>query len=145
MRKMFTLLFVSICTFSFVAAQPNKPTKTDTLNQVDENGKKQGYWKKKYLNGVVRYEGYFIDDKPARFFKHFYKNGKLKATLIYYDNNKSAAAHLYYKDGFLMATGQYFGMEKDSLWRYYNENGKLVASEVYDKGGKNGKIGRAHV
>ncbi|MCB0756798.1 MAG: toxin-antitoxin system YwqK family antitoxin, partial [Flavobacteriales bacterium] len=38
------------------------------LNRKDENGLKQGNWKKLYKNGKTRYEGQFKNDKPVGLF-----------------------------------------------------------------------------
>jgi len=119
-------------------------TKGDTIlpkadNQLDNKGLKQGFWRKYHNNGQVRYEGYFIDDKPCKLFKYYYESGKPKATLIYYNDNRSAAAHLYYeKDSTLMAVGLYYQSKKDSLWKYYSGRGVLVADEFYRRGKKHG-------
>ena len=34
------------------------------LNQIDNNGQKQGLWKKSYENGNLRYKGQFNNDIP---------------------------------------------------------------------------------
>ena len=41
---------------------------SQTINEVDENNKKQGVWTKSFNNGGVRYKGQFKDDKPYGLF-----------------------------------------------------------------------------
>ncbi|GAH37310.1 unnamed protein product, partial [marine sediment metagenome] len=48
-----------------IFAQVPLSDKDTLLNQVDKNGLKQGYWKKYYDNGNIKYEGYFKNDKPT--------------------------------------------------------------------------------
>jgi len=100
------------------------------FNQTDENGLKQGAWKKMHSNGKVRYEGTFADDKPIGLFKYYYNTGKLQAT-----NNHAAdgtvANHVYHTNGKIKAKGVYRSMKKDSLWQYFNKNELLVLEESY--------------
>ena len=70
-----------------------------TINKVDEYGKKQGLWLKKHKNGNLRYKGEFKDDKPQGLFFHYYKSGELQVEKEYFHNGKAVATHFFYKDG----------------------------------------------
>ena len=48
------------------------------LNQIDNNGQKQGLWKKSYENGNLRYKGQFNNDIPIGIFYYYYKSGELQ-------------------------------------------------------------------
>ncbi|MFM1877012.1 MAG: hypothetical protein RL266_2749 [Bacteroidota bacterium] len=100
------------------------------MNRTDENGLKQGNWKKLYKNGKVRYEGQFKDDKPVGLFKYYYENGELQATNNHVGDG-TVANHVYHKNGKIKAKGIYQGQLKDSLWQYFNENEILVLEETY--------------
>ncbi len=113
---------IIICSTGLVSAQQ--------LNQKDENGLKQGNWKKLYKNGKTRYEGQFKDDKPIGLFKYYYENGDLMATNNHIGDG-TVANHAYHKNGKIKAKGIFQYQLKDSLWQYFNENEVLITSESY--------------
>ena len=92
----YTLCIILVIVFSVFAAfgQTIKvKAKTDSINQVDEKGLKQGLWIKKYPNGNINYEGYFKDDRPVKLMKRYFENGDIKSSFIFYDNDRACAAH----------------------------------------------------
>ena len=54
MKKYIFMSLISLFLLKISYAQ----TASDTINQTDKNGKKQGYWKK-IVNDTLKYEGYF--------------------------------------------------------------------------------------
>ena len=61
MKKLILLLFcIPFFTFS------------QSINNVDINGNKQGIWGKTYNNGLIRYKGQFKDNKPQGLFFYYY-------------------------------------------------------------------------
>jgi len=111
----------------------------DTLNQLDINGKKQGYWKKKNKEGICVYEGQFRHDIPYGVFLYFYPDGKLKTKSIYSDNGTIARTISYYPNGRKMAAGKYVFEKKDSIWQFFTEkDGALISQESYVSGEKEG-------
>lgn len=101
-----------------------------TLNQTDENGLKQGQWKKLHKNGKTRYEGKFEDGKPVGLFRYYYPNGDLMATNNHLSNG-TVANHVYHKNGKIKAKGVFRMQHKDSLWQYFNETEILILEETY--------------
>ena len=67
--KKYILLFCM--GFVIMVSQAQNNSSTDSINQTDKQGLKQGFWIKKYPNGNIMYQGYFIDDKPAKLMKRF--------------------------------------------------------------------------
>ena len=112
----------------------------DTIfNRVDHQGQKQGYWKKLYSNGNIRYSGQFLNDQPIGTFKRYYEDQSLQSVMIYRKGQDVAMTTFYYQDGQVAAEGKYIGTEKDSIWDYYSYyGGHLAYQEKYDKGLKNG-------
>jgi antitoxin component YwqK of YwqJK toxin-antitoxin module len=109
----------------------------DAQNFVDDQGRKQGYWRK-WEGGELQYEGQFKDDKPYGKFTYYYPNRGVKAVTYFSAKGSVAHSELFYQGGKRMAKGQYFEMQKDSVWEYYNDQGQLVARESYDRGVKDG-------
>jgi antitoxin component YwqK of YwqJK toxin-antitoxin module len=108
------------------------------INQVDEQGRKQGAWKKYYeSNKKLFYEGQFKDNKQVGTFKHYYKNGKLRSVTIY--RGDTARAEVFNKQGRVIASGKFVNQKKDSIWDYYNNQGHLSQKESYYSGVKTGR------
>jgi len=112
----------------------------DTIfNQTDKQGLKQGFWKVKYPNGLVKYTAYFKNDKPAGLMKRYFEDGTIKAEMIFDATGTKAKSKLYYQDGPLAGEGNYVNSLKDSSWNYYSYYTKTLSNkENYAKGKKNG-------
>ena len=50
-------------------------------NQVDDQGRKSGYWKVDYPNGRTQYEAEFIEGRPVGEMIRYYENGAVKARM----------------------------------------------------------------
>jgi antitoxin component YwqK of YwqJK toxin-antitoxin module len=109
----------------------------DTLiNLLDSQGKKQGYWEKKYPNGKPVYQGYFLNDKPIGEMRRYFENGSLMAVLSYHQNSPRIDAKLFYDNGVLAGEGFYINKDKDSTWRYYSYYTKVITGEETYLNGK---------
>lgn len=116
----------------------NGQTVEDTLNQVDQDGRKQGYWKKHDESGMILYEGSFEADIPVGDFRYYYPDGKTKATSTFYDNGRRSKTTTYHYSGKVMSEGFYVDKLKDSVWRYYDINGIFLKEEFYRNNQRNG-------
>ncbi len=108
------------------------------LNQTDENGLKQGPWRKVYANGNTAYEIYFKNNKPVGTYKRYYELGQIQVIMNYNENGEYASAQVFDEKGFLSAEGFYAGKEKDSLWTYYDSKKQIIKMESYKNGKLNG-------
>ncbi|MBI9066528.1 MAG: hypothetical protein JEZ09_04505 [Salinivirgaceae bacterium] len=136
------ILIVSILVLSVtIASSQNVGQKGDTLvNYSDINGFKQGFWKKNYNDGTLKFEAYFVDDKPVGALKRYDKNGDLYAHLNYDEKGLHASAIFFHNNGKYAAIGKYYGQIKDSIWKYYDEKGQLYLQESYKIGIKHGQF-----
>ena len=74
-----------------VAAQVNTSSAPDTLNRLDDLGRKEGWWqllaplpeKVGYAAGAVVEEGRYTDNKRTGIWRHYWPNGKVKSCLLY--------------------------------------------------------------
>lgn len=129
-----TITIVVIILSSFwVYSQP-----ADSLNKLDNKNRKQGVWKKKYPNGVVRYRGSFTDDKPVGAFRYYSEEGKLKSVVSHAGDGVFSSIRMYDDQGRVQAQGFYSGQKKDSLWVMYDNTGRRVAEERYQNGNPHG-------
>jgi antitoxin component YwqK of YwqJK toxin-antitoxin module len=106
---------------------------TDTLNRLDNAGKKHGYWRK-IERDTLRYEGRFDHGKPVGKFIYYFGDGDIKAITHFSQGGTYASTTLYYTRDHVWATGYYLNEKKDSLWRYYDYNGLLLKEERYSNG-----------
>lgn len=140
MIKKIFLIIVIFFLFWEIQAQ-NVGQDGDTLiNYKDINGFKQGFWKKKYPNGNVKYEGFFLNDKPIGDFKRYDLYQNLVAHLLYDSLGISATVTFYHKGNKVAATGAYYEKEKNKVWKYYSPLGIFYSQESFKKGKKHGQF-----
>lgn len=124
---------------SMLIAQGISAQIVDTVNQVDANGRKQGYWIKYFPNGKVMYRGTFKNDQPIGQMERFFEDGKPRATMIFSEDGNYSESTLFFENGKISAHGFYNGNIKDSIWTYYSYyTDQKVSSETYEMGVKNG-------
>ncbi len=114
----------------------------NTVNQMDVQGRKQGFWTKNDVEGKLLYQATFKDDKPVGEMKRFHPNGKLKAVLNIVEGSEISDAQLFDEKGKLIAKGKYSGQKKTGEWTYLLDS-KVVSTETYLDGLKNG-ISKRH-
>ena len=104
-------------------------------NRIDENGKKQGPWKKTYPRSIaVQYEGQFKDDKPVGTFKYYYPSRKIQAIIKHDENSNRSYAEFFHESGNTLSKGVYINMKKDSIWMNYAPSGRLSSTETFKNG-----------
>ncbi|GHT72832.1 hypothetical protein FACS189456_2420 [Bacteroidia bacterium] len=109
----------------------------DTIfNTLDVQGRKQGFWKKRYPNGKVAYTAFFVNNYVRGDLVRFHDNGKKMAVIHYFDGEQPAFAKLFSTTGALVAEGRYIkdGV-KFGIWKYFKD-GKASLQENYDSVGK---------
>jgi antitoxin component YwqK of YwqJK toxin-antitoxin module len=136
----YNLILVAALTLSLnTIAQSLLPD--TTWNQLDPSGKKQGWWKRYYPDGIIMYTGFFVNDSPRGTLKRYFENGKRKAIMQFSDDGKSSYARLFYMNGELAAEGKYLGTLKDSTWNYYSYYTRTLSLvENYRDGHKSGPV-----
>ncbi len=112
--------------------------KSQTYNQVDENGLKQGVWKKEHSNGNTKYKGQFKDDQPYGIFK-YYNDKAVIVTVLEYVSYDSAIATHYHSNSKKAAYGYYVNQKKEGVWRFYDRTGILSSKETFKEGVKDGE------
>lgn len=110
---------------------------SQSYNKTDENGLKQGLWKKEHSNGNTKYKGQFKDGNPYGVFKYYDSKGGI-ITILEYKSADSAIATHYHSTSKKAAYGYYVNQEKEGVWRFYDRTGVLSSKEEFVKGVKNG-------
>jgi antitoxin component YwqK of YwqJK toxin-antitoxin module len=109
----------------------------NAVNQTDAQGRKQGFWTKKDVEGKLLYQATFKDDKPVGEMKRFHPNGKLKAVLNFVEGSEISDAQLFDEKGKIIAKGKYSGQKKTGEWTYLLDS-RVVSTEAYLDGLKSG-------
>jgi len=112
-------------------------SQTQSINQTDANGKKQGLWKK--LDGsLLVSKGTYKDGYPEGEFTYYYENGTQKGVSIFSEKAQKVSSIAFYRSGVKMSEGNYINKQKDGVWKYYTESNILLAVENYNKGSREG-------
>jgi antitoxin component YwqK of YwqJK toxin-antitoxin module len=103
-------------------------------NQRDEQGRRQGPWQGLYPNGVMRYQGQFVDDMPTGTFRYYYTDGALRAELHHQPGKETVAAIYFHRNRQRMAVGQFSNNQRVGLWRFFSDMGVKLAENHYQNG-----------
>jgi len=115
-------------------------TYSQTKNQRDATGRKQGYWEAVDSKGALVYSGYFVNDQPAGEMKRYYPTGGVRVIMNYDNAGTKIRARFFWESGALAARGNYIGTMRDSVWLYYSNNTKTLSRRVeYVEGKQHGK------
>jgi antitoxin component YwqK of YwqJK toxin-antitoxin module len=130
------ILILLLTLFSSIAAG-QMPSDT---NKTDQQGRKQGYWVKRYPNKVIMYTATFRNDKPVGEFRRYSEDSKLRSVLVYSQDGTRAEATIYHPNGLVASKGLYINQKKEGLWQFYSEyrKGYLICKENYTNNLRNG-------
>lgn len=126
--KLLLAVLIALCTQASFAQDGG-------INRIDDAGKKQGTWIKKYDNGQVRYAGQFEDDVPVGTFFYYNELGSKSSEVTHLDATKSHAK-FFHLNSAVMGEGDYKNQRKEGEWRFYDDQSVLSSVEFY----KDGKI-----
>ena len=108
------------------------------INKMDNNGKRDGVWKKYYSNDRVRYVGQFEHGKEVGVFKYFSASNSDNPIIIkkYHTNDDLADVQFFTPKGTIESKGMMRGKKREGKWLFYHGDGKTVMSEENYKNGK---------
>lgn len=109
----------------------------EKINQLDEQGRRTGVWKKYYDNKNIRYEGQFEAGKEIGVFKYYAELNSEHPILVktYTEGSEIAKVSYFYEGGKLESEGTMKGKNRIGKWTYYNTDGKTIISEEnYENG-----------
>lgn len=107
------------------------------MNEYNENGKMNGYWKEYDKYGKLFSEGIYENGFKTGYWKRYHLNGKILCEGKYINNLKNDLWKEYRLNGSLLSRGNYNNDVKTGCWQYYKHNGKIFAECNYSKN-KNG-------
>lgn len=120
----------------------------DSLNFVDEAGKKQGYWKVTapntdkpgYPNGALVEEGRYTNSRRIGTWRRYWPNGKVMSEISYQMGRPRGDYKTYYPNGNVEEQGSWDLDRNTGSFQRYHPNGKLAQDFVFnDNGVRNGE------
>lgn len=136
MKKLYPILIFIFVFFNFVNAQSYEIYKGDTINVIDKNNFKQGYWvKHKPYSEEKITEGNYVDGKKEGLWKSYYSGGGLKSEITYQHGNKYGKAIIYFENGNIAEEGVWLIDKWVNKYKAYYKNGKLFYAWNYNEYG----------
>ncbi len=136
MKQLFVIcLFVS---FSIISgALPVVCQTNDTINAVDENNMKQGYWIVYDKTNTYKIEeGNYSNNRKTGVWKGYYPSGKIKHEITYVNGRPNGYAKFYYESGIVSEEGVWKGNKWVGDYKYYHKNGQTAYEWKYNESGK---------
>lgn len=127
-----------------VSSQSFELNGTDTINKVDINKKRQGYWMIKakppkldgYPAGNLVEEGAYQNSRKFGLWKKYFPSTKLKSEITYENGRPFGKYTLYYENGNVEEAGSWEKTKNTGDFKRYHENGKLSQQFVFSPEGK---------
>ncbi|MDA9072187.1 toxin-antitoxin system YwqK family antitoxin [bacterium] len=141
------LLSTLVIILSFVLnapAQTFELNRADTINKIDVNRKRQGYWMikaqppkfREYPAGNLVEEGNYINSRKEGLWKKYFPSTQLKSEITYKGSRPFGKYTLYYENGNLEEDGNWERTKNPGEFKRYHENGQLSQSFTFTESGK---------
>jgi antitoxin component YwqK of YwqJK toxin-antitoxin module len=143
MKKLILLIFLfSAVNSSF--AQTYELNGQDTINRIDANNLKQGFWifwgrMKKlpgYADNAKVEEGNYIDSKKHGLWKKYFPTGSVESEVTFQNNRVQGTYVTYYENGKVQEQGTMANGSTVGQFRRFYENGNLHQEWSYNNKGK---------
>lgn len=116
----------------------------DTINKIDVEGKRQGYWKvvgrikklPEYKDDQLVEEGKYTDNKKGGKWKEYYANGNIKNVITFENNRPSGYAVMYHENGKISEEGLWKNNRWVGEYKLYYENGQVQQEFKFNPSGK---------
>jgi len=141
--KKFTLIFLFIvCKVGL--AQSFVLKGKDTVNLVDDQGKRQGKWVltgkllnlPEYAPDATVEEGKYMNSLKVGIWKHYFPNGNLQNKLTFENNRPNGFAIMYHENGKISEEGNWKNNRWVGPYKLYHENGNVQQAFNFNESGK---------
>ncbi|MBK8615114.1 MAG: toxin-antitoxin system YwqK family antitoxin [Flavobacteriales bacterium] len=134
-----TLVGLAMGLFTHAAVQGGTAA-PDTLNRVDEMGRKQGFWrieapkveKPGYTDGQLIEQGRYANSKRVGVWQSYWPSGKVKSEISYQMGRPKGDYVTYYQDGKVEEKGTWDLDRNTGKFQRYHPNGKLAQDFVFN-------------
>jgi antitoxin component YwqK of YwqJK toxin-antitoxin module len=140
----YIIITVFISSSISVAAQKFEIHNGDTINYIDENNLKQGFWKifgrmKKlpdYQPDQVVEQGEYENSRKQGIWKKFFPNGKTKSEIAYVNSRPNGYYKTYYENGELEEEGEWKNNRNVGKFVRKHPNGEVAQEFEFNESGK---------
>lgn len=113
-------------------------------NQIDSNGKRQGYWvitgsmttETGYSPEAKVEEGEYVDSRKEGLWKKYWPSGNLKSEITYVSGKPNGKYSVYYKNGKLEETGNWKKNKNTGEFKRFYSNGNPQQEFIFSEDGK---------
>ncbi len=143
MKKLIYILIpIFVCSIS--TAQSYSIHNGDTINVIDENNLKQGFWrifgKMSNLPGYdpdqVVEEGNYENSRKQGIWVKFFTSGKKKSEINYVNSRPNGYYKTYYENGQVEEEGSWKNNRSTGEFKRYYENGQVSQNFTFNETGK---------
>ncbi len=121
-------------------AQANTGAQADTLNVLDELGRKQGWWKIQapkenkpdYTDGQLIEEGRYTNSKRIGLWHRYWPNGKMMSEITYVMGRPRGDYKTFYPDGKVEEQGIWDLDRNTGAFKRWHPNGQLAQDFVFN-------------
>lgn len=132
------LFMAGQCSFAQAGTTPQ-----DTLNKVDELGRKQGFWKVTapkeekpgYQDGQLIEEGRYTNGKRMGTWRRYWPNGKVMSEIAYQLGRPRGEYKTYYPNGKVEEQGSWDLDRNTGKFQRWHPNGQLAQDFVFNENG----------
>ncbi len=116
--------------------------RSDTINRIDRDNKKQGNWiefsksPKCNADGIVLEKGAYLNNHKTGVWDVFYCNGVLKTKLPFVHGRPDGEVSIYYENGNLHETGIWKNNKWVGKYKEYDTSGKYIRMQELDSLGR---------
>jgi len=146
MKKiLYIFIPVFICSISVAQSVPTfLVLEGDTINYVDENNLKQGFWKifgrmrktPGYQPDQVIEQGKYQNSRKQGLWTKFFASGKTKSEIEYKNSRPNGTYKTYYENGQVEEEGNWKNNRNTKDFKRYYENGQVSQQFVFNTSGK---------
>tara|TARA_B100000809_G_scaffold39989_1_gene34958 strand:- start:3149 stop:4054 length:906 start_codon:yes stop_codon:yes gene_type:complete len=136
---------IFICSISVAQSVPNfEIIDGDTINIVDENNLKQGFWKifgkmrsvPGYEPDQVIEQGKYASSRKQGIWTKFFASGKTKSEIEYKNSRPNGSYRTYFENGQIEEEGHWKNNRNTADFKRYYENGQVSQNFAFNTSGK---------
>lgn len=133
-----TLTYILALFFVCSLTNAQSETQSDTINQIDENNLKQGWWIFYYKEdqSKKKSEGRYKNSRKQGLWRNYFLSQKLKSEITYANNRPSGFYKVYYENGNVEEEGVWKNNRNIQTFKRYHENGQVSQDFNFNETGK---------
>jgi antitoxin component YwqK of YwqJK toxin-antitoxin module len=142
---LYLFITVFICDIGVAQNVPNYHIiDGDTINIIDENNLRQGFWKifgkmkrvKGYEPDQVVEQGKYGNNRKKGLWTKFFRSGKTQSEIEYRNSRPNGAYRTYYENGQIEEEGNWKNNRNTAAFKRYYENGQVSQDFAFNPTGK---------